>query len=119
MQLQAETVDGVTVVPVPVDFLDANNSRAFKEGMLELLERSPPHVLLDLAQVQFIDSSGCGALLTCLKRVAELRGDLKVCCISNPVRALFDLVRMQRILEVHKSRDEALRSFQKEERGAG
>lgn len=111
MELQAETVDGVTVVTVKADFLDANNSRAFKEQMLELLDHSPPLVLIDLGQVQFIDSTGCGALLTCLKRVSELGGDLKICCITSPVRALFDLVRMQRILQIFKTRAEALPSF--------
>ena len=115
MELSAETVDGVTVVTVRTDFLDANNSRPFKDKVLELLNPSSPRVLLDLTQVQFIDSTGCGALLACLRRLTELGGELKLCCITSPVRALFDLVRMSRILEIHKTRAEALRSF----RGAG
>jgi anti-sigma B factor antagonist len=111
MELSAEAVDGVTVVRVQADFLDANNSRAFKDKVLELLDHSSPRVLLDLGQVQFIDSTGCGALLACLRRLSESGGDLKLCCITSPVRALFDLVRMSRILEIHKTRAEALQSF--------
>lgn len=118
MELQADLVDGVTVVTVKGDFLDANNSRAFKDRMLELLDQAAPRVLLDLSQVQFIDSTGCGALLTCLKRTSELGGDLRICCITSPVRALFDLVRMQRIIQIYKTRAEALQSFRQDEQSA-
>jgi anti-sigma B factor antagonist len=111
MELSAETVGGVTVVTVQTDFLDANNSRPFKDKILELLNPSSPHMLLDLTQVQFIDSTGCGALLACLRRVTEVGGEVKLCCITSPVRALFDLVRMSRILEIYKTRAEALQSF--------
>jgi len=104
-------MDGVTVVTVQVEFLDANNSRAFKEKMLVLLA-GLTQVVLDLEHVQFIDSSGCGALLTCLKKLSESGGDLKICCVSRPVRALFDLVRMQRIMDVCKTRAEAVQAFQ-------
>jgi anti-sigma B factor antagonist len=111
MELQADTVDGVTVVTFKTEFLDANNGRAFKEKMMELLDHTSPKVLLDLGQVQFIDSTGCGALLTCLKRVSELGGDLRICSVTSPVRALFDLVRIQRIIHIYKTRAEGLQSF--------
>lgn len=110
MQLQLDKIDDVTVVVPPTDTLDAHNSPDFKEAMTDVIQ-GQKKVVLDLGRVQFIDSSGCGALLTSLKHLCQSGGDLKVCALTPPVRALFDLVRMNRILDVHKSREDAVRAF--------
>jgi anti-sigma B factor antagonist len=112
MELQVEKVDNVTVVTVKAEFLDAGNTRDFKERMNALLP-TVKYLLIDLNQVQFIDSSGLAALLTCLKQLSVSGGDLKICSITSPVRALFELVKMQRIVEVCKTRDDALKAFAK------
>ena len=111
MELLTETVQGVTLVTVTAEFIDANNGKEFKEQMLALLD-GLTRVVLDLQHVQFIDSSGCGALLTCLKKLTAAGGDLKICSVSRPVRALFDLVRMQRIMDIFKTCAEAVQAFQ-------
>ncbi len=110
MQLQVDTVESVTVVTVNAEFLDASNNRDFKERVTALLP-GVKHLLLDLGQVQFIDSTGLAALLTCLKQLSVQGGDMKVCSITSPVRALFELVKMGRIVDIHKTRDEALQAF--------
>jgi len=110
MDLLVEKVDSVTVVTPRVKFLDASNNRPFKERMVELLPNIK-YLLLDLQQVDFIDSSGLAALLTCLKQLSASGGDLKICCVTSPVKALFDLVKMNRIVEISRTRDEALKAF--------
>ncbi len=112
MELQLDRVGDVAVVVVRAEFLDADNSREFRDQFPALLGQ-PGKVVLDLGDVQFMDSSGCGALISGLKWVREVGGDLKVCGVSGPVRALFDLVRMSRIIDVHKTRDEAVQAFGK------
>jgi len=88
------------------EFLDANTSREFKDELPTALGESNK-VVLDLEHVQFMDSAGCGAVLTLFKTLRASGGDLKICCVTNPIRALFDLVRMQRIIEVFRTREEA------------
>src|SRR5258708_40175299 len=99
MELLVEKVNDVTVVTVMAEYVDASNSRDFKDGISELLS-NVKHLLLDLSKVQFIDSSGLAGLLTCLKQMTVQGGDMKACCIASPVRALFDFVKMTRIVEV-------------------
>ena len=112
MELLVEKVGDVTVVVPRAEFLDANTSREFKDELPGALGEGGK-VVLDLQHVQFMDSGGCGALLTLLKRLRESGGDLKVCCPSNGVRALFDLVRIHRIVGVFKTRAEAVAAFAK------
>lgn len=104
-----ETVGDVSVLTLCGAFLDASNAPAFKQQVASLVERTS-RLVLDLGKVEFVDSSGCGAILTCLRQVNGVGGKLAVCGVTRPVRALFELVRMNRVLEVHDSRDAAIKA---------
>jgi anti-sigma B factor antagonist len=68
-------------------------------------------VVLDMAGVQFVDSSGLGALIACLRQTNARRGDFRLCAMSRTVRALFELMRMHRVFNIHETRNEAVTSF--------
>jgi len=65
-----------------------------------------------LGRLRFVDSSGLGAFISCLRKLNAKGGDLKLCGMSKQVRAVFELVRMHRIFDIFGTRDEALRAFQ-------
>ncbi len=110
MKLIVEKSGEVTLVEIPFENLDASNERAFKQAMASILD-TEPQIALGLAQLQFVDSSGLGAILACLRRVNARGGDLKLYGMTRPVRALFELVRMHRVFEIFNSRDEVIESF--------
>jgi len=99
--------DGVAVVGFIRDSLDASNSKLFREEMVPVLMMHK-RILLDLADLQFVDSSGLGAMLSCLRAVNGDGGQLVLCGMTKPVRTLFELVRMHRIFDVYANRHEAL-----------
>jgi anti-sigma B factor antagonist len=78
--------------------------------MAETLE-SYDKVVIDLSRVEFVDSSGCGALLSCLRQLGDRGGDLKLCGVQKNVERLFELVRMNRIIDIYPSKEEALKGF--------
>lgn len=100
----------VAVLPIPGDALVSTTVAPFKKQMEELA-LCTRRIVVDLSAVQFIDSAGCGALLQFHKQLLDRGGGLKICCVTPPVRALFELVRMQRVLEIYPDREQALRSF--------
>ena len=69
------------------------------------------NVVMDLAKVEFMDSSGLGALIALLKRVADRGGDLKLCCIQKKVRLVFEITRAHRVFEILDTVDEAVAAF--------
>ena len=71
----------------------------------------PANVVLDLTRLRFIDSSGLGAFLSCLRKLNQKQGDLKLCGVSKQVRAVLELVRMHRILDICGTRQEAARAY--------
>jgi anti-sigma B factor antagonist len=111
MQPTVEKVGDVTAVTVNLDDFDASNADDFRRDMEPVL-RDARKLVLDLSRVRFVDSRGCGAILSCLKHVAASGGDLKLCGVSKPVRTTFELIRLHRICEICGSREEALRAFE-------
>lgn len=99
--------NGIAVIAFTRDSLDASNTKTFKDDIQPLLAQYK-HILLDLEALQFVDSSGLGAMLSCLRTVHDRGGHLALCGMSKPVRTLFELVRMYRIFDIYASRAEAL-----------
>jgi anti-sigma B factor antagonist len=110
MEIAVEQVNDVAVVAIPVAELDAANAAQFKRDMAPVLE-AHPKVVLDLSKLRFVDSSGLGAFLSCLRKATEKQGDLKLCGVSRQVRTALELVRMHRILDIYATREEATRAF--------
>jgi anti-sigma B factor antagonist len=109
MQITQEMTD-VVVLVVPGPSLDASNTKTFKNEMAPVVQ-SATRMVFDMSGVQFVDSSGLGAILSCLRQLNAKGGDMKVFGLSKGVRALFELVRMHKVVEIHNSREEALSAF--------
>src|SRR5215469_6122173 len=110
MQLPVERAGDVAIVVLPVDELDASNSAEFKRDIAPVLEANAK-VALDLSRLRFIDSSGLGSFLSCLRKVNARGGDLKLFQVSRPVRTIIELVRLHRMMDILDTRDAAIRAF--------
>jgi anti-sigma B factor antagonist len=111
MEIANDGIGDVAVAVVPVEELDASNAGEFKRDIAPVLEGSTK-LVLDLGRLRFVDSSGLGAFISCLRKLNAKGGDLKLCGMSKQVRALFELVRMHRIFDIYDTKQEAVRAFE-------
>jgi anti-sigma B factor antagonist len=111
MEIPVEKIGEVAVVLLPLEELDAANVGELKRDLAPVLEANAK-VVFDLTQLRFLDSSGLGAFLSCLRKLNAKNGDLKICGMSKQIRAVFELVRMHRIFDIFATREEALKAFQ-------
>jgi len=110
MEIAVDNIDSVAVATVPVDELDASNAGEFKRDMAPVLQANTS-LVLDLSRLRFVDSSGLGAMLSCLRQLSAKSGDMKLCGMSKQVRGLFELVRMHRIFDIYGTKEEAVHAF--------
>ena len=110
MNLTTEAVGPVTVVNLPMDTLDAANTHDFKAAMEPLLARGEP-IVLDLSGVRFVYSSGCGALLWCLRRLHTGEGAMKLGGVDPRVAELFGIIRLDRQIDTFATAAEAVAAF--------
>ncbi len=117
MEITNETLDGVTVIAPQTDYLIAGNVDDFRREISPVLEANPK-VVFDMTHLQFVDSSGIGAFLSCLRRVNAAGGDLKLFGINKQVYSVFQITRMHRIFDIFDTRDQAVQAFQTQEPAA-
>ncbi len=110
MKFTVENLDGITIISSLPKALDASNAMDFKADIGRILEESS-RVIFDMSDLKFIDSAGCGALITSLRRVKGSGGILKLYDVQKQVRSVFELVRMHKVIDIFNTRQEALNSF--------
>ena len=108
-ELEVCPTDGVDVCTV-IGELDVSSAPKLRQALVELVAAAPgpPLVVVDLAGVDFLDSTGLGVLLGGLKRVRARDGALALCRAEPQVRKVFDVTRVIEILPVHDSVDDAI-----------
>jgi len=110
IEIDVEEKEGIMIAHLPGPMLDASNAQELKSTMLNLLA-DKTRVVFDLSQLNFVDSSGLGVMLSCLRQLNAEGGELKLYGMTKPVRALFELVRMHRIFDIFNTSEEAIRAF--------
>jgi anti-anti-sigma factor len=89
--------------------LDAFSEATFRKVLSKCIDDGPKHVILDLSQIDFVDSSGLGALVQLVKKAQTLEGTLQI--VSNPrVTQTVKLVRLEKFLSLQPSVDEAIKN---------
>jgi serine/threonine-protein kinase RsbW len=92
--------------------LDAVSTQQSIVGVYQAIAEGARHILLDLAQVSFLSSSGMRALLLVRKELLSHKGgELRLCALQPQVREVFELTGFTRVFNIHQTRDEALRAF--------
>jgi anti-sigma B factor antagonist len=108
MQLTAELQDTLLIVTVCENRIDAASAIRFKERMREVTQTPSTRVLLDLSQVNFLDSSGLGAVVAVMKLLGSDR-KLDLSGLTPSVTKVFRLTRMDTVFTIYDTLPDGLR----------
>lgn len=90
--------------------LDAFSEPTFRKVLAKYIESGPTNVILDLSQIDFIDSSGLGALVQLVKKAQSLKGSLQI--VTNArVTQTVKLVRLEKFLSLQPSVEVAIETL--------
>ncbi|MGI3169682.1 STAS domain-containing protein [Pseudooceanicola sp. C21-150M6] len=113
MKLAVEEIGNVQasmmVVRIDASRIDAAAAIQFKDAMRDIAEDGTGLVLLDLSEVEFIDSSGLGAIVAVMKFLAPLRR-LELAGLQPNVARVFRLTRMDSVFAIHPEVETAMAS---------
>jgi anti-sigma B factor antagonist len=107
MEMNAEEVGMDLVITVKEPRIDAAVAVVFKQKMAEMTDHPAKRVVLDLSAVDFLDSSGLGAVVGAMKSMGEGR-KLDLAGLSPTVQKVFRLTRMDTVFRIYPSRQAAL-----------
>ena len=107
MSLQHKTEDNVELVTLPKQLLMADAPRA-KNDLLRIANKQQPRVIMDMSQLEYIDSSGLAVLVSCLQKTRRNSGELCLFGVRDTVRVLLDLTRLNDVLPIADEKDAAI-----------
>ncbi|MGC2657567.1 MAG: STAS domain-containing protein [Bryobacteraceae bacterium] len=107
MRTEASRIGRAMVIKLLEPRLGADTAALFKREVSKHLEAGETHIVLDLAELTFMDSSGLGALVGVLKMVGA-RGDLLVAGTQDRVQTLFRLTHMDSVFRCYATVPEAI-----------
>jgi anti-sigma B factor antagonist len=110
MEISEKTIDSKLVLSLK-GRLDASSSKELKERVSTVAKGKNSFLVVDMGDVDFIDSSGLGSLVSCLRSVNKQGGDIRISSLKDPVRAIFELTRLHHIFEIFDNSDDALKSI--------
>ncbi|QWS34702.1 STAS domain-containing protein [Curtobacterium aetherium] len=91
--------------------LNMVSAPAFRETVASVIEGGRPRVAVELSRVEFLDSSGLGALVGALKTARQAGGDLRIAAPSEQVAMVLKLSNIDKILRSYADGDEAVREW--------
>lgn len=90
----------------PSQFVTEVNAQEIRDWVRESLASGASNLLIDFRDVQFINSSGLGALAIALKMVREQGSHLALCSLTPQTRMTLEISGMDKAFEIYSSQDE-------------
>lgn len=111
VKLTARQVGDVTVIDASGRITLGEGSSAFREKVKELAASGSKKVLINLADISYIDSSGIGELVSGYTTIANAGGRLKLLNLTKRVQDLLQITKLYTVFEVFDDEAQGIRSF--------
>lgn len=104
-------VDGVTIVDISGQIVFGEESGALRVLVCDLLGEGHRKILLNLADVNYIDSTGLGHLVGAVASVRKVKGDLKLLKLTDKVQDMLQITKLHTIIDIVNDEAVAIQSF--------
>jgi anti-sigma B factor antagonist len=111
VKLTNRQVGDVTVVDAVGRITLGEGASTFRDSIRDLAAGGHKKILLNLAEVSYIDSSGIGELVSGFTTVANQGGSVKLLKLTKRVQDLLQITKLYTVFEVHDDEAKAVRSF--------
>ncbi|HEV3152031.1 MAG TPA: STAS domain-containing protein [Acidobacteriaceae bacterium] len=113
VKISTRQVDGVTVLDMSGRITLGEGSVQLRDAVRDLLSKGQKHILLNLGDVTYIDSSGIGELVSAFTTVKNQGGELKLLNLTRKVHDLLQITKLYTVFDVKDDEASAVASFKK------
>ena len=113
MKISSRQVDGVSILDCSGRITLGEGSITLRDSVRELLGKGQKNILLNLADVNYIDSSGIGELVSAFTTVRNQGGELKLLSLTKKVHDLLQITKLYTVFDVKDDEASAIKSFQR------
>lgn len=103
------TGEGIDVVLLtPSGRLDITTAWQFRLKLQECISQISPHLVINLGNVSFIDSSGLTSLVAGMRDADKVNGSFRICSVHPEAKLVFEVTMMDSVFEIFDTEEEAL-----------
>jgi anti-sigma B factor antagonist len=113
VKISTRQVDGVTVLDMSGRITLGEGSVQLRDAVRDLLSKGQKHILLNLGDVTYIDSSGIGELVSAFTTAKNQGGELKLLNLTRKVHDLLQITKIYTVFDVKDDEASAIASFKK------
>jgi anti-sigma B factor antagonist len=111
LNISERQVGDVTILDLDGKVTIGEGSVALRTAIRRLLEEGKKKILLNLAKVGYVDSSGIGELVSSYTAINKEGGELKLLNLTQKIQDLLTITKLLTVFDVYESEEEALASF--------
>jgi len=119
MQIEERAVGDVVVLDVRGKITLGEGDELLKDKVNSLVNQGRKKIVLNLADVPYIDSAGLGRIVSTHTTVSRQQGGLKLLNLTKRITDLLAITKLATVFETFDSEEEAIRSFQSDGQGSG
>ena len=112
MQMTGREVDGVFVVTLEGRIVLGEESHSFREKLKRVLAEGKKKIVLNMADIKYIDSSGLGALLAAHYSAKTQSASMRLCNLGGKFYEVLQITKLLTVFNVYDSEAAAVNSFQ-------
>jgi anti-sigma B factor antagonist len=113
MKIEERAVDGVTILDLHGKMLIGEGDELLREKINQLVENGTEKIVLNLAEVPYVDSAGLGEIVRCYTTVSRKNGKLKLLHLTKRIHDLLSITKLLTVFETYDTEEEAVKSFKK------
>lgn len=111
LQIQARQVDNIHILDLAGRITLGEGSTRLRESLQAYWEQPHSQVLLNFSEVQYIDSSGLGELVSAFAAIRRQGGELKLLRLTRKVHDLLQITKLYTVFDIHDDEVEAINAF--------
>ena len=104
-------VDNVNIIDLSGRITIGEGTVILRDAVTNLVKNQEKHILLNLADISYIDSSGLGELVRCFSTVSKDGGKLKLLSLTTKIRDLLSITKLLTVFDVYDDEANAIKSF--------
>lgn len=111
MRLSDREQDGVVVLEPTGKIMGGPDASLLHDKLYEFIEKDKKKVVIDLAQVDWMNSTGLGILISGYTTLRNTNGELKLANVTDKIQSLLTITKLVTVFEAYDTVDEAVKSF--------
>ncbi|MBC8183939.1 STAS domain-containing protein [candidate division KSB1 bacterium] len=111
MEMNTRKIDNVLIVELNGDIMGGAESGDFRNIIYDAIENDTVNIVIDLANVNWMNSSGLGLLISGLTTIRSSGGDMRLANVSDRVRRTLEITKLESVFSSFESIDEAVNSY--------